>query len=503
MRITGFASGLDTEKIISDLMTAQRMRTLNPLTRQKQTLQWKQDGYREINTKYSALKNALFDLNLEASFQSRKTASNNESVLTATASNGSAVGSYSVKVTSLASAAQTASQSALGSTSDKTSLAAQFGLGAGASGSFKINGAEFTYTGTQTLSELVSEVNKASDATGVTMSYDEGTDRVFFRSTATGSAAKIEFEDSADNFLRDKLKLDDGSGNVIGTVTGTNAKIDFNGAKDLEFSSNTFTLTGVSFNLKGTGDVELTVSRNVDGAVEKIKSFVEAYNNLTTHISSLTMQRPDRDYLPLSDDERETMTEEEITNWEAKAKEGLFANDTFLNGMVSSLRSTATTFVSSLSGSAYKTLSAIGISTGAYASGSSANASLNIDEDALRAALEKDPEAVMKVFTGDTAQKAEGLASRMTSRVNGYIQNITSRAGLSGVNYQADGSSMSEQLRNLDSRIELVKERNAKLEERYWEQYSALETAMTQMSSQSDWLSAQLSTLLGSSSSSK
>ncbi|KUG02328.1 flagellar hook-associated protein flid [hydrocarbon metagenome] len=490
IRLSGLASGLDTESIIKDLMKAERTK-VDIQYQQKQLLEWRREDYRDINTKLLALRTATWDLKMESSFAGNTVKSANENILTATAAAIAVDGKYSVNVLSLASGVTAASSESLGSASGTGTLAQQFGVsgpitfsleGKNGSQSFSFNAEN------DSLSTVIKQIN--ASGVGITATYDSGVDRLFLTTSDTGSDVKIEIISDQNGFLRDTLKMYTGAlpaeGSPVNLGTGQDAEIEFNGIGGLTFSSNQFTLNGISFDLNTEGSTTITVSNDIDATVDKMKAFIEAYNSVVELISSKLGEERDRDYAPLTDAQKEEMSEDQIATWETKARSGLLKGDSFLNSIYSKLRSVATGVVGGLSvGNAYTSISKLGIST---SSNWKDNGKLYLDEDKLRAALADHPDSVMKLFTG--SEGVDGLADQLYDLTSNSMTSLTNKAGSSSS--LADSSYMGKELERINDRIDEWEERLEDLEERYWSQFSAMETALQRLNNQSSWLEQQL-----------
>ncbi len=493
IRLSGLASGLDTESIISDLMKAERTK-VDTQYQQKQLLEWKREDYREVNTKLLALRTATWDLKLESSFAGNTVRSADESILTATAAASAVDGKYSINVLNLASGVTAASSEALGSSSNTTSLAEQFGL----SGSitFSLSSGEgsqsFTFDAEDnSLNEVIAQIN-ASDL-GIQASYDSGVDRLFLTTSDTGSDVSIDITSDQYGFLRDTLKLYSGdlavAGSPVNLGSGEDAEIEFNGISGLTFSSNQFTLNGISFDLNTEGSTTITVSNDIDATVEKVQAFIEAYNSAVELISTKLGEERDRDYAPLTDEQKDEMSEDQIEAWEEKARSGLLKGDSFLSSIYSKLRSGATGAMAGLSAdNAYTSISKLGIST---SSNWKDNGKLYLDEDQLREALADDPDAVMELFTGN--DDTDGLADQLYDLTSNSITLLTNKAGSSSS--LADSSYMGKELERINDRIDEWEDRLEDLEERYWTQFTAMETALQKLNDTSSWLEQQLASL--------
>src|SRR4051812_20889711 len=104
MRISGLASGMDIDSIVSDMMKIKRM-PLDKLKQQKQTMEWQRDDYRAMNTLLLDFRSELTQMKLTTKYRTRMTSTTDESKVTATASSAASMSSYSISnVTHLASA---------------------------------------------------------------------------------------------------------------------------------------------------------------------------------------------------------------------------------------------------------------------------------------------------------------------------------------------------------------------------------------------------------------
>ncbi|ADI02657.1 flagellar hook-associated 2 domain protein [Syntrophothermus lipocalidus DSM 12680] len=490
-RITGLASGIDIDQWVSDLMKAERTR-VDTWYQKRQVLEWQREDYRNINTKLLALRNATFDLKLQGSFQSKTATSSDTSVLTASAGTSAVAGTYTVKVNSLASGVYKSSTESLADeqgTSGTKTLAEQFGLSGTVTFTLEgtVNGEAvskyFSFdTSTANIYTVVSEINKAN--IGIKASYDSTLNRFFLVTGSTGSQAKITVKADDQGFLRDKLKL---GVELNTTYQGTNASIDFNDLTGLEFSTNQFTVAGITFNLKSTSASTVTVSvgNDTEAVVEKIKAWVNAYNDAVGLMFTELNEERYRDYQPLTDDQKKEMKESDIEKWEAKARSGLLRGDSLLYGVYSRVRSAAMARVEGLSGS-YTSLSAVGITTGSYREGGK----LYLDESKLRQALAQDTEGVMNLFTKTSeTSSGQGLAVRLYDELTKSMKLITDKAG-SGTGYY-DSSTIGREISRINTTIDKLEDRLKDMEDRYYRQFEAMEQAIQRMNQQSMWLAMQ------------
>jgi len=193
-----------------------------------------------------------------------------------------------------------------------------------------------------------------------------------------------------------------------------------------------------------------------------------------------TKNRSETSYRPLTDEEKSLMSDKQVEEWEAIAKKGLLRNDPGIQTMLNSLRTSLFDKISEVGLSP----SQLGITTGRWDEGT--GGMIMLDEDKLRAALEEDPERVMNVFIGgaDSTRYADrGWLWRMDDIMKNYI----------------DGSQYTT-LNNLENSIKRANEQMERLqqkmydaEDKLYKKFAALETALSKIQSQGDWLQSMLS----------
>jgi flagellar hook-associated protein 2 len=342
---------------------------------------------------------------------------------------------------------------------------------------------KFLIQGSESLNSVMSKVNNSK--LGVTMFYDSYSDKVTMTRKETGvyneNGKEIEFTDG--DFLTQVLGFQNGdSGNYI---KAENATFTVNGLETSR-QSNTFSINGVTFTLKKTTDTPVTINVNNDNDAlfENIKNFVDKYNELVEKIEKKLSEPKYKDYLPLTDDEKEELSETQQEKWENMAKSGILRNDSILSGLITQMRTAIYSAVNQDDlDSAMKSLSAIGITTTADFT----TAKLEINESKLKAAIEKDPNSIELLFNGTGATDGQkGVIQRLYDKVNATMDQLKERAGNSySVNNQF---TIGRQLDDLDDRIERFEDRLADLETRYYSQFTAMEQAIQKANSQAAYL---------------
>lgn len=538
IQLGGLVSGFDTTSMVESLMQVEQLK-VDKVQQQKIKVQWQKEAYVEVSDRYSDFILKMRDtFGISNSISSHgltrpstmnnlswvnKANSSNSNILEAKVLSEAKPGKYEVKVNQLADNFKTASAANVSQKKDGANLSEQLGLDPDLDIDLEIsNGKDkITIQGKAkdlTMDELVKQINGLS---GVSASYDKSIDRFFIQTTETGADYQLTIKDNTGTNggeMLKALKLDSSITNGQ-TYAGQNAKIDFNGAKDIEFSSNTFHLQGIEFSLKNS-DVNETVTVNVetdvDAVVDKVKTFVDEYNKLITDIGSILGEAAYRDYAPLTDAQKENMTEKQIELWEEKAKSGLLRNDSIISMIQQNIKSAMLQDVV-LSDGTKLNLNSIGIQTKQYSSASTSG-ELQIDEEKLRAAINNNPSGVLELFfatpsdsdlntsdrnlsTSQIQKKREqcGLFNRITDVMVNGISQIINKAGTgeSANNYRklntfimldftASGSKslLDNRILDINNRITTLNTRMTAMEARYWSKFTAMETALAKLQGQ-------------------
>lgn len=342
----------------------------------------------------------------------------------------------------------------------------------------------FLFQASDSLSTVISRVN--SSKSGVTMFYDSYTDRVTITRNETGDFNTDGDEITTDgSFLNDVLKF-----NGVSETGGTNAKFTVNGL-ETERTSNTFSMNNVSFTLKkeSTTPVTINISSDTDALYNNIKSFVDKYNEIVEKIESKLNEAKYKNYEPLTDDEREELSDTQQEKWEKLAKSGLLKNDSILSGLITKMRTSLYTSVSQSNlDPTMKSLSAIGITT----TSDYTTSKIEINETKLKEAIAKDPDSVELLFNGSgTTTGEKGIAQRLYDNVNSAISQIISTAGSS--TSVSSSYTIGKEIDDLEDRIDDWKDRLEDLEDRYYSQFEAMEKAIQKSNEQYSYLSQYFS----------
>ncbi len=372
--------------------------------------------------------------------------------------------------------------------------------------SFEINGQSFSFDAkTTSMNKIMAAVN-ANAAAGVRMSYDSLNDKFVLESRETGVTARIDAGDNSGGLL--------GSLGLEATdIRGRDASITYddgiNGEQTITRSTNSFNVNGIVFNLKKDfeGAVELSVSSDPSKAVELIKGFVEKYNDLLDKLNAKLSEKREYDYEPLTDLQKEAMTEDEIKRWEEKAKSGLLSGDNILRSIVTGFRNAMIGAVED----AGMTLADIGIKSNSWVD----RGKLYIDEDKLMQALADNPNEVFNLFTkqsdvsynsavGNAEARARrfresGLVYRIydviqdnirTNTIGGQRGALLEKAGMTG-DRSLFNNTLYHQISDYDRKIDKLNDELIMKENQYYIQFAQLERLISEMNNQSMWLAQQ------------
>ncbi len=367
-----------------------------------------------------------------------------------------------------------------------------------ADGTYKlnINGTEISLDKKSTISSMMSAVNKS--AAGVTMTYSSLTNSFTLESKEFGGAGKVEVGDTS---LGRSLGLVDDNG-TVGASEGQNAIFEING-QEVYLNDNTYTLDGNTFTFNDNMTIGETYTVNIakDSTTVKdaLKKFVESYNKLIDDVYGYIGKSPAKDddgntYEPLTNAEKEEMSEDEITKWEEKAKQGVLYNDSTVSTVMSQMRSALYTNVTLDDGSKFGIYN-LGIKT---SSEWSEHGKLQIDEDAFDKAFENNEDAIIKLFTDSDT----GMMKKLNSVIDGAVKSsgaantrgtLVRKAGKADSSVTTDSTIYKEMVKMQD-RLKELQDRYDTKEEYWWKVFTNMETAMADLNSQTSYISSYLGT---------
>lgn len=572
MRLSGLASGMDTDTIVKQLMEAESMKKTK-VENKKTKLEWTQDKWKDLNTKlYSLYTDKVSKMRLAGSYNTKKASVSDSSIASVTAKNNAVSGSYTLEVNRIATSNYVTSgilKSSGGKVTSQTKLSELDGGAALENQEIEIsyNGKvkKLTITADTTVADYVSAFKDA----GLSAAFDEGQQRMFISSSKSGAESNFSLRvvssdeidkrtairnkvyanydallddekqaadskldslladiknnpsDSSryndavaelkamalnngitdgdiENAINDYKGVPSGSGSLLNAVGMTNitagvadaakpsdmavvegvdSEIVLNGAT-LKSSDTTVNVNGLSIDLKGKtngSQITFAVSNDVDATYDMIKDFLTEYNSLLKEMNTLYKAPSARGYDPLSDEDKEAMSDEQVELWENKIKDSLLRNDTTLNGIISSMKNSMMSTVE-IDGKKYS-LSSLGIMTSTdykeggllHIYGDTDDVTYADKEDKLRKMLEEDPDKVAEILSGITSKLYDAMNKKMaTSSIS------------SAMTFYND-KQIKKQISSYESDITSWEERLQKIEDRYYKQFTAMEKAMAKL----------------------
>ena len=604
IRISGLASGLDTESIVDALVSAYSYKKEKYVKAQTK-LSWKQDAWKSLNSKVYSLYTSVGNLRYSSNYALKKTSVSDSTKASVTAGASAINGTQTLEITNLAKTGFLTSGQLGSSVTEDTTLA---DLGYEFEENKDTGTINATIGGTTTsisvdstttVGQFVSQLNKA----GITASFDSSNKRIFVsakesgvdndfsllgtnvaglkalsvlglvteddisrmetdKSYATytddefdGDATKSSLQskifsihnayvtlqdsnatdeeketaqsliDSNEDFISyvnsvmgstfDWIQTDateavaavytrveaaattgsaDLSSDPRGTkINGEDSVIKLNGI-EYSSSSSAITVNGLTIECLAKTDTDspitLNTSTDVTGLYDKVKEFLSSYNSVINEMMKLYNAESASDYEPLTDDEKAEMSETEIEKWEQKIKDSLLRRDSSLSSLISTM-TTSMMRTYDYNGSTYSwsifgihtlgTLNAADNENYAYhIDGDSEDSNTSGNTDKLLKALTEDPDAVIDFMKNVTSGLYAALDTKMKSSAVKSVYTVYNDKEMA-----SEYSSYTDLIKTWTTRVE-------DMEEAYYKKFSAMESALATLQSNSSSLSSLL-----------
>jgi len=379
-------------------------------------------------------------------------------------------------------------------------LGSAFGLGSDTT--ISINNKSIELKTTDSVQAMIQKIN--TSGAGVTLSYSSLNNGFTLKSNNEGAVYNISMDAAAETFMSDKLLLTAG-----GHTAGQDAMLTVNGVATTR-STNSIVVDGTTIQLKEistTAAIDISISANSAPVKDNIVKFVNRYNDLIEKVYDKINETKNRDYTPLTDEEKSAMSEDSIKLWEDKAKSGLIKSDSILTNMMTQLR---TAFSETVAGAGI-TLQEMGITT---SSNYKDNGKLVIDESVLNDALTNKSAEITAFFTNEstfqygdstnssTRYSENGLSARINDILNDNIRITRDTSGKRGFLVEKAGyeksssdtsSDLAKKITALEDRYAVLLEKMNDTEDRYYAKFTAMESALSKMNAQSSSLASMFS----------
>lgn len=566
MRVSGINSGLDTDSIVQELVSAYNTKT-EKYQKEQTKLSWKQEIWKGLNTKVYSLYNNVGKLRFSSAYSTKKTTSSDTTKATVSASSNAVNGTQKLHVLATAQSGYltggklslreevtdadgtTKLQDVKGAVKAETKLS-ELGF-TGDETSLNINttdedGNAVTKTVSLTKDSTIQDVVNALKDNGLNASFDANNGRIFVSSKNTGKAADfslssattklVEKKDADGNVIKDSngkpemesvtlsgeeqvaskkliglLGLDTDSSNTYGNkaakIDGRDAVIALNGVKYTN-TTNDFAINGLNISVNGVTDdvadpdstdlsslndstaISINTTTDSQGIYDTVKDFLTEYNNIINEITKLYNADSAGSYEPLTDDEKDKMSDTEIEKWETKIKDSLLRRDSSLSSVMNTMMTSMSQPIE-INGKSYS-LSSFGIQTLGYLNaaeneqnayhidGDEDDENTSGNQDKLMAAITSDPDTVIEFM--------KQLSTNLYKSIDDQMQSNDLRSRYKIYN----DKEMDKQYRNLTKTIKEWESKVSDKEDYYYKQFSNMETALAKLQSQTSSISSML-----------
>lgn len=566
MRVSGINSGLDTDSIVQELVSAYNTKT-EKYQKEQTKLSWKQEIWKGLNTKVYSLYNNVGKLRFSSAYSTKKTTSSDTTKATVSASSNAVNGTQKLHVLATAQSGYltggklslreevtdadgtTKLQDVKGAVKAETKLS-ELGF-TGDEASLNINttdedGNAVTKTVSLTKDSTIQDVVNALKDNGLNASFDANNGRIFVSSKNTGKAADfslssattklVEKKDADGNVIKDSngkpemesvtlsgeeqvaskkliglLGLDTDSSNTYGNkaakIDGRDAVIALNGVKYTN-TTNDFAINGLYISVNGVTDdvadpdstdlsslndstaISINTTTDSQGIYDTVKDFLTEYNNIINEITKLYNADSAGSYEPLTDDEKDKMSDTEIEKWETKIKDSLLRRDSSLSSVMNTMMTSMSQPIE-INGKSYS-LSSFGIQTLGYLNaaeneqnayhidGDEDDENTSGNQDKLMAAITSDPDTVIEFM--------KQLSTNLYKSIDDQMQSNDLRSRYKIYN----DKEMDKQYTNLTKTIKEWESKVSDKEDYYYKQFSNMETALAKLQSQTSSISSML-----------
>ena len=298
------------------------------------------------------------------------------------------------------------------------------------------------------------------------------------------------------NKVQDSQRILDQSSTLTNSgakkIDGCDSEIKLNGITYTS-SLNTYSINGLSITaMQATGDgdtnaITVTTATDTQAIYDKIKSFLTQYNSLINEMTSLYNADTAKGYEPLTDDEKSAMSDSEVEKWEEKIKSSLLRRDDSLESVMN-LMTNAMSQPVTIDGKKYY-LSSFGIKTLGFLNapenqqnayhidGDEDDTATSGNEDKLMAMINSDPDTVVSFMQQLTTNLYDAIGTKMKSST------------LSSIYKVYNDKEMASEYSDYTTTIKKWEQKLQDQEDAYYKKFSAMETALSKLQSQTSSLS--------------
>ncbi len=500
MRLSGLISGMDTDSVIQQLVAAKRTKV--DKTKKAQTkLEWKTDAWEELNKKLKSFQNKhLQNMRFSSAYAQKTTKVSNSNAVSVLTGENAMNGVQSLEVDKLAKTAyltggKISAKDPSGQDVDVTAMTTMGQLGISSDTSLELQKEDGTTVAINigrntTISDVLNQLREG----GVNATFDDKQKRFFLNGKESGKAFDFNIKAVDGNSESAKAletlgfstdvpagATDEQKEKYAVKTDGQNAVIRLNGAT-FTSNNNVFEINDLTFTVmeETTSPITVTTETDTSGIYDMVKEFIKDYSELVNEMDKFYNADSAKGYEPLTDEEKESMSEKQIEEWESKVKDSLLRRDGNLYTVNSALQEIMAQGVNVNGKTMY--LSDFGINTLGYFAadenerhayhidGDKDNENTSANEDKLRKMIASDPDTVQSFFSQLT-QSLYSKMSDMSSSVEGYR---------SFGNFY-DDKKMKSDYKEYTSKIKDLEKKLTAYEDKWYAKFAAMETAMAKL----------------------
>lgn len=486
MRMTGMMSGLDTESIIQELVAA-RQKKVDVKKKEQTKLNWKQEAWKELNSKLKSLQTKYFSrMRFSDAYTKKTTKVSNSNAVSIITGENAVNGVQTLEINELAKTGYLTGGEVKKSSSATEEVSVLSKLsdldGFGADGEITVKTASGTKTINVSGNTTISNVLEELKAAGLNASFDAKWKRFNISSKESGKDNDFEItaNDANGAKILDTLKL---VGSDSHKEAGTDAKIILNGAT-YENSNNTFEINGLTITAldKTDAPVTITTEQDTDGIYDLIKNFLKEYNAVVNEMDKLYNADQAKGYEPLTDEEKDAMSEKEVEKWEQKIKDSVLRRDDNLSTVNSALQSIMAGGIEVNGKTMY--LYDFGIETlGYFQAADNERHAYHIagdpddeftmnSEDKLKSMISNDPDTVISFFS----QLGKSLYDKMFDMSKSVDQYRSFGNFYDDKKMKSDYDDYATKIKEMETKL-------AEYEDKWYKKFSKMETALAKMQS--------------------
>ena len=481
IRLTGMNSGLDTEAMVSELVKAYSKKT-DKIQKKKTTTEWKQNAWNDLNKKIQAFQKKAGAFRFSGTYNKKKTTVNDGTKASVITDNTATLGTQTLKINKISKTAYLTGASIGNKNQFNTSTKlSELGIESGEKITIKKENGDdklINIDSDMSIGDFVGKLNES----GLNAKFDSSTGRFFINGKASGKDNDFDIEGNLN--VLNKLGLNTNNGAT--KIDGQDSEIELNGAI---FTSNTnsYNINGLNINVFEETDKEIIINttNDIDGIYNNIKSFIKDYTKLINEFDALYNAPSAGSYEPLTDKEKEAMSDKDIEKWEKKVKDSLLRRDGNLNSISNLLKNT---MLQSYDVNGKKmSLSNFGIGTlGYFTSADNEKNALHIDGD------DKDDDVSgnvnkLKQMISSNSEDVEEFFSQLTENIYSKLNDLSRSSTTRSYGKFFDDKQLNSTYKDYEKKVSDMEKYVSNIEDKYYKQFTKMETTLAKLQSQQSY----------------